>query len=64
MNAEVLVHVHCDSTSICICFNKISFFSRLFTKLDAAINRPVNNDVTYNNVLKWDELGEFSDRGR
>ena len=23
---EILVHVHCDSTSICTCFNKISFF--------------------------------------
>ena len=48
INAEILVHVHCDSTSICICFNKIG----LFTKLNASINRPVNNGDTYNNVLK------------
>ena len=34
-----------------------SVFFRLFTKLDASINRPVNSDVTYNNVLKWDEMG-------
>ena len=33
INAEILVHVHCDSTCICICFNKISFFPVLFSKL-------------------------------
>ena len=38
------------------------FFFRLFTKLDSSVNRPVNNDVTYNNVLKGEEMGEFSDR--
>ena len=58
INVEILVHVHCNSTSICICFNKISCF--FFFVCDASINRPVNNDVTYNNVLEWDEMGKDS----